>query len=172
MVSVLGMTAQEALAATHAGEDSKVMGPAVSDSAPRAAQVVFYRLARKFVDSERNVPEQSENIMYYTLSVGHHTGVIDCFEEAVSCSLELYERTCGYLLEGDGRYKMEGILRSGEIQVDSTNIATLEAPLSEAAERAREAGDKEALGWLMSFSDEIAAISENAAVYLMGRVRE
>ena len=48
-------------------------------------KVVFYRLTAKFVDSAVDIPEEVSNIMYYTLSVGHHTGVADCLSPCLSC---------------------------------------------------------------------------------------
>lgn len=43
-------------------------------------QVVFYELTRKFVETEEDVPQEACDVLYYTLAVGHHTGVLDCFE--------------------------------------------------------------------------------------------
>lgn len=42
------------------------------------------KLTRKFVDSAASIPDESTDVLYYTLAVGHHTGVIDCFERALS----------------------------------------------------------------------------------------
>ena len=47
-------------------------------------QVVFYELTRKFVETEEDVPQEACDVLYYTLAVGHHTGVLDCFEPRLS----------------------------------------------------------------------------------------
>ncbi len=47
-------------------------------------QVVFYELTRKFVETRKRSPGQVCDVLYYTLAVGHHTGVLDCFEPRLS----------------------------------------------------------------------------------------
>ncbi|WP_456307582.1 formate hydrogenlyase maturation HycH family protein, partial [Serratia quinivorans] len=43
------------------------------------AQVVFYSLSRKFVQ-EKKAPPKAQEVIYYSLAIGHHLGVIDCLE--------------------------------------------------------------------------------------------
>jgi hypothetical protein len=163
--------ADEAMHAAHASAESLVIGP---EQRPSEPMVVFYRLARKFVDDERSVPqdETSSQILYYTLSVGHHTGIIDCFDECLSCTLPCYEAACALLPEGShARYKMEGILRSGEIQVLHEEVAEL----LDAARSALAQGDgkepSEAREWLEGFARVLEEIQPTKAAYLMGRER-
>jgi hypothetical protein len=163
--------AAEAMRAHHAQAASKVIGPAGREGAPR---VVFYQLGRKFVDDEREIPKESEEVMYYTLAVGHHTGIIDCFDEKVSCPLDVYRNTVAMLPQGDARYKLEGILRSGEIQVDKSHVKTLDAPVKELLANLEAQDDPAhaaARSWLAGFSASLDAISGNPAIYLMGRER-
>ncbi len=40
--------------------------------------VVFSQLRRKFVDENDNTPQQAQQVVYYSLAIGHHLGVIDC----------------------------------------------------------------------------------------------
>lgn len=171
--------AREAMKATCASAESLVIGPVDKPTEP---MVVFYQLGRKFVDDERSIPDGASEIMYYTLAVGHHTGVIDCFDEKLRCTLSEYEGVCALLPEGsDARYKLEGVLRSGEIQVDRDCVPVLDGPVREALAAlgglddgvGREGGDGRSVerAWLEGFSSCLAAIKSEPAVYLMGRTR-
>ena len=167
-------SAQEAMRATGASAASLVIGPVRRASDP---QVVFYQLSHKFVDDERTIPPDSADIVYYTLAVGHHTGVIDCFDERMSCSLSTYESICALFSEGDARYKLEGVVRSGEIQVDRGNLAVLDAPVKEVlsslgvGEDGEDTQRTEQRAWLTSFSAALDTIKADSVVYLMGRKR-
>lgn len=158
--------AQAAMGSHHAGNASLVIGP---ERKPAEPMVVFYQLARKFVDTAKSTPDRVTDIMYYTLAVGHHTGVIDCFDEALSCTVPVYERVCGALDSEDARYKLEGILRSGEIQVDPSNLSTLEGPVS-AALAAAEPRSSEA-DFMQGLMDLFQRMECDPALYLMGRKR-
>jgi hypothetical protein len=160
--------AGKAMAANHASAESLVIGPVRT---PKEPMVIFYRLARKFVDDERSVPSDADttNIMYYTLAVGHHTGVIDCFDECLSCTVPVYEAVCAELEEGShARYKLEGVLRSGEIQVLQEDAPEL----SEAAHAALEdSADSPAKDWLRQFAELLDEMGRTKSLYLMGRKR-
>ncbi|SJI19853.1 protein processing element [Shigella sonnei] len=41
-------------------------------------EIVFWTLRKKFVASSDEMPEHSSQVMYYSLAIGHHVGVIDC----------------------------------------------------------------------------------------------
>ena len=43
-------------------------------------KVFFYLLNERFVENDEQVPEQTKQVMYYSLAIGHHVGVIDCFK--------------------------------------------------------------------------------------------
>ncbi len=146
-------------------------------------QAVFYQLGRKFVDDAREIPEESADVLYYTLAVGHHTGVIDCFEEVLRCPMAVYEGVCKLLPAGDARYKLEGILRSGEIQVDKTHVEKLDEPVRAAIDALHESGvsvedgddstlQAQELAWLQGFDAALDAIKRDPVVYLMGRERD
>ncbi len=47
--------------------------------------VVFSQLSRKFIDENDATPDQAQQVVYYSLAIGHHLGVIDCLEAALSC---------------------------------------------------------------------------------------
>ena len=84
-------------------------------------EVMFYRLTKKFVESREEIPDEAKEVMYYTLAIGHHTGVIDCFEPVLGCSRELYDKVVALFPAGDARFKLEGIARFGEIQIDKSD---------------------------------------------------
>ncbi|EOA4704695.1 hydrogenase 4 assembly chaperone HyfJ, partial [Escherichia coli] len=48
-------------------------------------EIVFWTLRKKFVASSDEMPEHSSQVMYYSLAIGHHVGVIDCLNVAFPC---------------------------------------------------------------------------------------
>ncbi|MGE2838831.1 formate hydrogenlyase maturation HycH family protein [Escherichia coli] len=50
-------------------------------------EIVFWTLRKKFVASSDEMPEHSSQVMYYSLAIGHHVGVIDCLNVAFRCPL-------------------------------------------------------------------------------------
>lgn len=138
------------------------------DAKAGGAEVVFYQLTKKFVDTEKSVPEDAQDVLYYTLAVGHHTGVIDCFEEKFRVPLAVYERFAAAFPEGDARWKFEGVMRHGEIQIDKSHVAVMVPALC----------DFDASG----VPEDVAACAEQlramvdvlareGAAYIMGRIR-
>jgi hypothetical protein len=144
--------------------------------------VVFYRLCAKFVDDQRSVPQESSDVLYYTLAVGHHTGIIDCLSESFRCPDAIYARILGMLDQDTAaHYKLNGIYRSGEIQIDKSHLAVLDGCVkellaacgdnSQGTELGIDAGEYAAIqGWLTAFADAIDEIRENPRAYLMGRM--
>lgn len=139
------------------------------DAAATCPEVVFYQLTRKFVDNEKSIPDEAKDVMYYTLAVGHHTGVIDCFEEKLRTPLSVYESVLAKLPEGDARYKLEGILRSSEIQIEQHHLQTLLPCVQEALEGETGGEDEKAL--LSGLMNLFNVLVGNVAAYIMGRVR-
>lgn len=41
-------------------------------------KVVFSQLSRKFIDENDATPAEAQQVVYYSLAIGHHLGVIDC----------------------------------------------------------------------------------------------
>jgi hypothetical protein len=142
------------------------------------SQVVFYRLSAKFVDNERSVPQKTSDVLYYTLSIGHHTGVIDCFSESFSCSSDVYERIVDlFPPESDARYKLDGIRRKGEIQIDKSHLGLFDTSVSDALASLDVSDvDDEASApmrdWLDGFSLALDDMKRHPGLYLMGRMRE
>ena len=53
-------------------------------------QVVFSQLSRKFIDENDATPSEAQQVVYYSLAIGHHLGVIDCLEAALTCPWDAY----------------------------------------------------------------------------------
>lgn len=53
-------------------------------------QVVFSQLSRKFIDENDATPAEAQQVVYYSLAIGHHLGVIDCLEAALTCPWDEY----------------------------------------------------------------------------------
>ena len=100
-----------------------------------SAQVVFYRLSTRFLQQDGKPPEVSKQIVYYSLALGHHVGVIDTFKAALTWPYEDYLAWVETLPEGEARRKLDGVRRFGEIMIDSSHTAA--APTCPEAGRGR-----------------------------------
>lgn len=151
-----------------------------------AREVVFYRLGEKFVDHERSIPDGVRSVLYYTLAIGHHTGVIDCLRPRLSASREVFADALALMEPGSARDKLAGIERFGEIEVRGEHVALLKPAVIAALERsgAALAATDAALGeagasasvvavdapsWLEEFLCLLEEIQCEACVYAMGR---
>ena len=146
--------------------------------------VVFYRLCAKFVDDQREVPPESSDVLYYTLAVGHHTGIIDCLSESFRCPEAVYARILGMLgPSAEAYYKLDGIYRSGEIQIDKSHLANFDGCVEDLLVVSGDDNHMADLGvgeseqaairsWLAAFANAIDEIRDNPRVYLMGRMTE
>ena len=142
----------------------------MASSKEQDSVVIFYQLSTKFVDNEREIPQKSEEVMYYSLAIGHHTGIIDCLSEKMRCSLAAYLEVIEALPEeSDARYKLEGILRHGEIQIDKNHTALLLDSMHGLQSKNEGALSNEAAAWLKDFLESLETINSCPAVYLMGR---
>ena len=54
-------------------------------------KVVFSQLSRKFIDENDATPAEAQQVVYYSLAIGHHLGVIDCLEAALTCPWDEYQ---------------------------------------------------------------------------------
>jgi hypothetical protein len=135
--------------------------------------VVFYQLSAKFIDNEREIPEESKEVLYYSLQVGHHTGIIDCLSEKLRCPYSAFIEVIEALPHASApRYKLEGILRHGEIQIDKTHLGYLYSAIKDLLSPgpSPHTFSEEAKAFLLGFSNTLDAIKEQPAVYLMVRV--
>ncbi|HDX8590578.1 TPA: formate hydrogenlyase maturation HycH family protein [Aeromonas dhakensis] len=143
-----------------------------------ADEVFFYRLSRKFVDEQFDVPpapakemEQAKEVMYYSLAIGHHLGIVDCLSADLVCPLAGYRDWVAKLPEGsEARRKMEGFLTFGEITIYREHCHMLAC----AFDRLRKAEgvlDEQELGWTNTFMDQLTALYNDPHMYLMVRSR-
>ncbi|AGN85447.1 MULTISPECIES: formate hydrogenlyase maturation HycH family protein [Enterobacteriaceae] len=128
--------------------------------------VVFSQLRRKFIDENDATPAQAQQVVYYSLAIGHHLGVIDCLETALSCPWEDYLAWIATLEAGsEARRKMEGVPRYGEIVIDSTHVMLL----ANAFDRAQTRQNAQQLAWSKALLSMLHDIHQESAIYLMVR---
>ncbi|MEA9391363.1 formate hydrogenlyase maturation HycH family protein [Acerihabitans sp. TG2] len=129
------------------------------------ADVVFWSLRQKFLDSDEDMPAQAKQVMYYSLAIGHHVGVIDCLNKEFSCPLDQYQQWVDLLAPGEARRKMQGLLTFGEIVIDSTHtnlLATALAPL-------RDDQVEPFAAWSANLIALLTEITHEPAIYLIVR---
>lgn len=128
--------------------------------------VVFSQLRRKFVDENDNTPQQAQQVVYYSLAIGHHLGVIDCLETALTCPWEAYLAWIATLEAGsEARRKMEGVPRYGEIVIESSHVMLLAKAFDLA--QARQNAQQQA--WSKALLSMLHDIYLESAIYLMVR---
>lgn len=93
-------------------------------------KAVFYVLRQKFLDTKKEVSEPAQNVMYYSLNIGHHVGVIDCLNTLLEWPIDAYRAFCERLSPQNARDKMAGLLRWGEITIDPTHVDLLYPAIS------------------------------------------
>ena len=139
-------------------------------------KVVFYRLTAKFVDSAVDIPEEVSNIMYYALSVGHHTGVADCLSPCLSCSMDTYRSIVSHIDSQGARYKLEGIMRFGEIQIDKVHVPALTEALKKELQSLYLQKTSKLyaveITWLTQFLELLEEVRTQTAMYMMGRLTD
>jgi hydrogenase-4 component J len=94
-------------------------------------------------------------VVYYSLAIGHHVGVMDCFQSMMEVPLEDYRQWVSQLPEGPARRKMEGVLKWGEVEVNHTHAGEI-LPLLNAA-------------WTKPLAACLQAMLKEPALYLMIR---
>jgi hydrogenase-4 component J len=132
-----------------------------------AERVVFYQLTHKFVNQEQDIPEEARQVVYYSLAIGHHVGVMDCFQSLVEIPLEEYRRWVSGLPEGTGRRKLEGLLKFGEIEINHSHAGELLRALNGASAAKTAAGPT----WVGSLAQCLQNMTTEPALYLMVRTR-
>lgn len=134
--------------------------------ASMSEKVVFYALSRKFVQREADMPAEdaARQVIYQTLALGHHIGVIDCLKTALECPLDGFQDWISHLpQDGEAYRKLEGVLKWGEIMIDSTHTQLLALAL----DRASEGFLPQQRLWSASLLQALHAIELEPAMYLM-----
>ena len=124
-------------------------------------RIVVYQLRSKFVNQREDVPEAARQVVYYTLAVGHHVGVMDCFSSQLEIPLEEYTGWLQKLPEGPARMKLEGAICWSEIEINVSHVEML-LPLFEAAQA-------DGPSWSRDFVQCLNGIKQEPALYLMLR---
>ena len=119
-------------------------------------KVFFYLLNERFVENDEQVPEQAKQVMYYSLAIGHHVGVIDCFKKILICDYDDYQRFVESFPEGDAKRKFAGLMRFGEIVIDE-NKANFTPEHQE---------------WVEILMDTLASIQREPVMYIMVKRRD
>jgi hydrogenase-4 component J len=130
-----------------------------------SGDIVFYRLNAKILERADDVPEDARQVMYYSLAIGHHVGVFDCFKPVLRCGGEMYQRLVDALPEGEARRKLDGINRFGEITIDRSHTELL----GSAIEQVSAGLDPDIASWFAELTVSLAAIQAEPAIYMMGR---
>jgi hydrogenase-4 component J len=127
-----------------------------------SASVVVYQLSRKFVNRREDVPESARQVVYYALAVGHHVGVMDCFSTLAEIPLDEFTQWLEGLPEGEGRAKMAGVLKWGEIEINRGHVEMLLPLLKTSGADA---------SWMPALAQSLQAMLQEPALYLMLRKR-
>ncbi len=112
-------------------------GEVINDSAVHttdektANDVVFYLLGKKFVEDKDDIPKDARDVIYYTLAMGHNTGVIDCFQPKIALTRRLFDCICEKLTNEDAKFKLTRIEKFGEIQILKEDTKMLSNAISE-----------------------------------------
>jgi hydrogenase-4 component J len=125
-----------------------------------AERAVFYQLTSKFVNTDQDIPDGPRQVMYYSLAIGHHVGVMDCFQTLLEIPLEDFRAWLSRLPAGAGRHKLEGLLKWGEIEINQTHVADL-IPALQAGEAS----------WAGPLRQCLQQMLQEPALYLMVRTR-
>ena len=129
-------------------------------------QVVFSQLSRKFIDENDATPAEAQQVVYYSLAIGHHLGVIDCLEAALTCPWDEYLAWIATLeADSTARRKMEGVPKYGEIVIDSNHVSML----ANAFDKARASQTPQQKEWSQAMLNMLHAIHQESAIYLMVR---
>ncbi len=131
-------------------------------------QIVFYRLSRKVVNNERSIPEEARQVMYYSLAIGHHVGVMDCFSELMTVPEGEYSECIGRLSDGEARRKLEGAAKWQEIEINRSHADQL-LPALNGLLPTVSAADQEWISRLIGCLREMIA---EPAFYMMVKARE
>ncbi len=131
-------------------------------------QVAFYRLSRKVVNNQDAIPEDARQVMYYSLAIGHHVGVMDCLSELIVVPVTAYTQCLELLEDGEARRKLQGVLEWNEIEINRSHVDELLPALKSLAPRA----DSPAPDWVHPLIQSLQEMVAEPAFYLMVKLRE
>lgn len=132
-------------------------------------KVVIYALNRKFVNQEKDIPETAQQVVYYSLAIGHHVGVIDCLERLAEVPLPEFAGWLAQLPEGPARQKLAGILSWGEIEVNRQHVADLAPVLRAPALQAASPLEGALASFVAALLQALHQMTAEPALYLLVR---
>ena len=103
-------------------------------------RAVFYQLTEKYANTDKDIPEDAQQVVYYSLAIGHHVGVLDCFQSLMEIPLDEYRDWIAQMPEGTARHKLEGLLNWGEIEINRSHAADLVPVLKDSRSKMDAAG--------------------------------
>lgn len=127
-----------------------------------SGSVVVYRLGGRFLDAQTKPPPEAREVVYYSLAIGHHVGVIDTLSPVLTVPYDDYVAWVDTLDPGEARRKLDGVRRFGEITIDATHLDLLRPALAPAAQRET---------WVGTLDRALQEIAREPAIYLMVRRR-
>lgn len=122
-------------------------------------KIVFYRLISKHVNQREDIPEDARQVIYYTLAVGHHVGVLDSFSPLFEVPIDDFQKWLDSLPESSGKAKLAGINKWGEIEINKSHAVMLQELL--------EIPGSEFLSWKKPFQDCLRSMQIEPAFYMM-----
>ncbi len=128
--------------------------------------VEFYRLNRKFVDSGEASPS-SENLIYHAVALGHHIGVLDCFQKVLVMPEKSFSRLTAGFPRSEGRRKLEGLLKWKEIEITSDQAGPLLREVEQAVPTLPPEDKKAA----QEFCDLLRLMEKEPTIYLVVRLQ-
>ncbi|WP_025820126.1 formate hydrogenlyase maturation HycH family protein [Shewanella marina] len=132
-----------------------------------AGHIYFYSLSRKFVDESYDVPEEAKQIMYYSLAIGHHLGVVDCLNSVMDCDGKQYLAWISDLpAQSEAFRKMQGFIVFGEITIYPEHINMLAVAFA-AIDRDIQTECSQQL--TQKFIEALGAIHREPTMYMMIR---
>ncbi len=132
-----------------------------------AQEIVFYRLNRKVVHNRDAIPEDARQVMYYSLMIGHHVGVMDCFTELMAVPVAQYGQLVDAITEPEARRKLEGALTWSEVEINRAHADSLLPALNGAMVRM----GASSVEWVQTFVRCLREMVQEPALYLMLKAR-
>lgn len=130
--------------------------------------VIFYLLNERFVENDEQVPQAAKEVMYYSLAIGHHVGVIDCFKKLLVCDYADYQAFVESFPEGEAKRKFAGLMKFGEIVIDASHVNLLAKALDENQPHFSPAHQQ----WAAILMDTLASIQREPVMYIMVKRRD
>lgn len=128
-------------------------------------RAVLYQLTHKYLSQEQALPEGPRQVIYYSLAIGHHVGVMDCFQSLAEIPVEDYRHWLSHIPEGTGHRKLEGLLKWGEIEINCEHARDL-LPL---LRNSLPFMDDGLVSWTRVLLDRLQRMLDEPALYLMVR---